>query len=160
MCSLGLDLGMRGDRIPDQDRVARYCSPTHVADGRVEATAFRLRPNDEYLSINWLEFLNCLNRESEINELRRTYSAKGLITRRKGRIVILNVGEICDKVRRETPDTRNLYVLHNPESNDPSHSGIYELRQDDALIAELIREAIQEIHPALPEIADSQRLSE
>jgi hypothetical protein len=150
---------MRGDRIPDEDHVARYCGPKHIADGKVDASAFRLRPNEEYVSVNWLEFLNCLDRESELTELRRIYSAKPLKLSNKGRMAILNVGKVCEKVCRESPDKRNLDVLHNPGPNDPSHSGIYNLRQDDVWIAELIRQAIQETHPALPEIEDSQRLS-
>ncbi len=48
----------------------------------------------------------------------------------------------------ESPDGRNLEVLHDPLMNDPSHSGIYNLKQDDELIAELILETVRESYSA------------
>jgi hypothetical protein len=139
---------MEADRIPGQNHIARYCKPTQVQDEQVAATAFMLRKGEKCLSVNWLEFLNRPNRENELTELRRIYSAKPLQVGAKGKIAILNVGEVCEKVRKESPDSRNLDILHDPEPNDPSHSGIYNLREDDELIAELIREAIRETYPA------------
>ena len=52
------------------------------------------------------------------------------------------------KVLQESPDARNLVVFHDPQLNDPSHSGISNLKEDDELIAELIHETILETHPA------------
>jgi hypothetical protein len=48
----------------------------------------------------------------------------------------------------ESQDRRNLKVLHNPEVNDPSHSGIYNLKPDYELIAELILQTVLEAYPA------------
>lgn len=120
---------MKGDRIPDENHIARYCKPTHVSDGQIQATVFMLRAGEEYLSVNWLEFLNCSSRESEIAELRNIYSQK-LTVGARARMAVLNVGEVREKVLTESPDRRNLEVLHdpildNPPLYDPSHSGIY-----------------------------------
>lgn len=137
---------MKGDKIPDQNHIARYCKSTQVSDGQIQATAFMLRTGEESLSVNWLEFLNCSSRESEITEIRNIYSAK-LNVGVHARIAILNIGEVRKKVLAESPDRRNLEVLHDPapEMNDPSHSGIYNLKQDDELIAELILETVREV---------------
>jgi len=59
---------MKGDPIPDKDHIARLCSPKTVPDGQIEASAFLLRRDEESLSINWLESLNCSSRECEITE--------------------------------------------------------------------------------------------
>lgn len=67
---------MKGDQIPDPDHLARFCRPGQVADEQIQATAFMLRSNEECLSVNWLEYLNCSNRDHEINEIRNVYSAK------------------------------------------------------------------------------------
>ncbi|RJQ46679.1 MAG: hypothetical protein C4538_06305 [Nitrospiraceae bacterium] len=139
---------MKGDKIPDQDHVARYCSPIHAPEGEIQATAFMLRAVDKSLSINWLEYFRCLNREDEIAELRKAYSAKKLIIKAKGKIAVLNVGEVCEKVLTESPNNRKLEILHDPSENDPSHSGIYNIRSDDELIAELILETVSETYPA------------
>ena len=138
---------MKGDKIPDQNHVARFCRPWQAPDGHVEATAFMARSDESSMSVNWLEFLKCSNREKEIAELRNIYSAKFSVGSR-AKIAIVNVGEVREKVLMESPDSRKLEVLHDPLENDPSHSGIYNLRNDDELIAELILETIVETYPA------------
>ena len=45
---------MTGDSLPDADHVSRYCSPGRIEDGLPAAAAFELRPQDQYLSVNWL----------------------------------------------------------------------------------------------------------
>lgn len=145
---MGLDLSMKGDTIPDQNHIARLCLPKHVDNEQIQATAFQLRPpNEDFLSVNWLEFLNCQSRESEIEEMQKIYCAK-LDVKPRAKIAVLNVGEVRKKVLTESPDGRNLEVLHNPSMNDPSHSGIYNLKQDDELIAELILETVRESYSA------------
>ncbi len=139
---------MKGDTIPDQNHIARLCLPKHVDNEQIQATAFQLRPpNEDFLSVNWLEFLNCQSRESEIEEMQKVYCAK-LDVKPRAKIAVLNVGEVRKKVLTESPDGRNLEVLHNPSMNDPSHSGIYNLKQDDELIAELILETVRESYSA------------
>ena len=138
---------MKGDKIPDQNHIARYCKPTQVSDGQIQATAFMLRTGEESLSVNWLEFLNCSSRESEITEIRNLYSSK-LSGGVRAKISVLNVGEVRQKVLTESPDGRNLEVIHDPLIDDPSHSGIYNLKQDDELIAELILETVREAYSA------------
>ncbi len=71
----------------------------------------------------------------------------------RAKIAVLNVGQVYEKVLIESPDGRKLEILHDPildklEIKDPSHSGIYNLKQDDELIAELILETIRETNPA------------
>lgn len=138
---------MKDDPIPDTNHIARYCKPTHISDGKIQATAFMLREGEESLSVNWLEFLNCTNRESEIEEIRNIYSKK-LKVGVNAKIAVLNVGEAREKVIKESQDRRKLEVLHNPENDDPSHSGIYNSKQDNELIAELILETVREDYSA------------
>lgn len=95
---------MKGDKILDQHHIARYCKPTQAADGQIQASAFMLRAGEESLSVNWLEFLSHSSREGEIAELRIIYSAK-LSVGTRAQIAVLNVGEVCNKVLTESPDT-------------------------------------------------------
>ncbi len=138
---------MKGETIPDQNHIARFCRPMQAPEGQIQATAFMLRADDESLSVNWLEFLDCSNRENEITKMRTIYSETFTVGAR-ARIAILNVGEVRKKVLTESQDGRNLEVLHTPLTNDPSHSGIYNLKQDDELIAELILETVRESYSA------------
>lgn len=138
---------MQGDRIPDSDNIARLCMPKTVEDGVIQASAFILRKDEPGLSVNWLEYLKCPDRATEIVEIQRVYARK-LTVGRSAQIAILNVGEIRELVYRETEDNREIEVLHTPENNDPSHSEIMNLSPDNEFIAELIREIILETHPA------------
>ncbi len=58
------------------------------------------------------------------------------------------MGETISYVRTRSPDARNLSMLHEPEEDDPSHTGIYGFQYDDRLIADLIAEIVQETYPA------------
>ncbi|OGW12311.1 MAG: hypothetical protein A3G93_15460 [Nitrospinae bacterium RIFCSPLOWO2_12_FULL_45_22] len=139
---------MKGDLIPDRDYISRYCSAMQCTEeGQVTGAAFQIRPSDKYLSVNWLEFLCLGNRQEEIREVRRILSSK-LTLGAKAKIAVLNVGNILNYVRSQSPDSRNLSVFHEPEENDPSHSGIYGLQSEDHLIADLIAEIVQETYPA------------
>jgi hypothetical protein len=139
---------MKGEVVPNSDHVARYCKASTVEGGEVQATAFMLRDGEEYLSVNWLEDLNCSDRTSEIRTLQDLYSRK-LSVGTAARIAILNVGALRNKVARESPDMRQLRVLHEPIiPEDPSHAGIYDFSSNDEIIAELIAQTVLEKHPA------------
>lgn len=96
---------MKGDKVPDQDHVARFCRPKYVANGQIQAGAFMVRQGEESLSVNWLEFLKFNSRELEISELRKTYYAKFNSIGSRAKIAVLNVGEVCEKVLNESPVT-------------------------------------------------------
>lgn len=139
---------MKGQVVPDSDHVARYCKASTVDGGEVQATAFMLRDGEEYLSVNWLEDLNCSDRPSELRALQNLYSRK-LSVGTTARIAMLNVGAFRTKVAQESPDMRWLRVLHEPiVPEDPSHAGIFGISPNDEIIAELIARTVLEKHPA------------
>ncbi len=136
---------MKGDKIPDNDHIARLCHNKHVEDEQILATAFHLRPDEDSLSVNWLEFLKCASRYREIDEIRKIYSETFSSVGIRAKIAVLNVGEVREIV---LTDGLNLEVLHDPLVNDQSHSEIYYLKQDYMRIGELIRQKICETYPA------------
>ena len=138
---------MTGQVIPDSDHVGRYCKASTVENGEISAAAFMVRKTEEYLSVNWLEELNRSDRATQIRELQSLYARK-LRVGAAARIAVLNVGSLRAKVERESPDSRLLRILHEPESDDPSHAGIYEISYDDEIVAELIAQAVLETHAA------------
>jgi hypothetical protein len=146
---------MKNEPIPDNDNIARFCKPSTISEqGEIKAGAFMLRSTEEFLSVNWLEFLKCSNRENEIKEIQKIYNQKFKKVSANARIAILNVGKTREIVRNESSNNRNIEILHDP-INDPikgiideSHCGIYNLKQDDEFIAELICETICEHHSA------------
>ena len=144
---------MRGDNLPESDHIARYCKPTQAPDGQIQASAFMLKSDsdEKSLSVHWLEYLNGSSREHEISEIRNIYASIFRRVGAKAKIAVLNVGDVRGEVLTESEDRRNLEVIHDPkedEPSDPSHSGIYNLKPDDELIAELILETVLEDYPA------------
>ena len=145
---------MKGDRIPDQDYVSRYCSPKTVDNGEIQAPAFFLKLGKESISVNWLENLNLPDRNREIVEVRRVYSNK-LKVKEDARIAVLEVGKVREKVLNGPESGKNLKIEHdpiinqqNPSLNDPSHSGFYGLEPEDEEVAELILQTNPKIYLA------------
>ncbi len=138
---------MKGQAVPDSNHVARYCRASSVDSGEIQATAFMMRENEPYLSVNWLEELKRPDRKDEIRELQLLYSRK-LRVCATARIAVLNVGAVRIKVEHESVDGRLLSITHEPESDDPSHAGIYGIPHDDEFVAELIAQVVSETHPA------------
>jgi len=138
---------MKGDRLPPSDHIARYCGGSHISeDGSIAPTAFHLRPGEEYVSAQWLEYLRRMDRFSEIREVRRIFDEK-LKIGISARIAVLNCGELCTHV--EQASGLNIRVLHEPTVDDLSHCGIHDTAQDEDLIAELIVEKILETYLAV-----------
>jgi hypothetical protein len=74
--------------------------------------------------VNWLEELNRSDRAIQIRDLQSLYATK-LRVGTAAQIAVHNVGALRAKVERESPDSRLLRVLHEPEEpDDPSHAGI------------------------------------
>jgi len=140
---------MKDDPIPGSDHIARYCSFGSLTEnGRVSGTAFRLKPTDDgYLSVDWLDILEPSCREEQLRKVRLALSSR-LKLGAKAKLAVLKVDGVIGYVRARSVDHRELIIKHRPLENDPSHSGIFNLRLEDDLIADLIAEAVSEDYPA------------
>ncbi len=111
--------------------------------------AFQLRLNEEYLSVNWLEYFGPVPRSQQISALREVFLGKGRDLGATARFAVLNVGEMQDHVLQGTAGRTCLTVLHKPEPNDPSHCGILgSIYGDDVGTAALIAEKVLETYQA------------
>src|SRR6266498_5031957 len=137
---------MENDPLPNSDHIARYCPPGKCDEsGNPSGTAFMLRPNERFLSVDWLEILHPTSRGTQIDRLRTALSRR-LAVRKTAKIAVLWISSTCDYVLNNTGDRRQLEVRHHPYDDDPSHSGIHNIRDDDSLIADLIAQLIEEVH--------------
>ena len=73
--------------------VARYCRPKSLrpTDGLPSRDAFLLRPREEYLSTNWLEYFHESERDVQLGNVRNLLSVK-LAIASNGRLAVLNAG--------------------------------------------------------------------
>lgn len=148
---------MKDEPVPDTDHIARYCGGGSLTPkGKVSGAHFKLRTKEggekeDYLSVNWLEFLGLEDRQAELHEVRRVLATK-ITVGSKAKIVVLNVEHVKRHVFQNSPDKRELRILHRPDEPpgkpDPSHSGIFDTLVDEEMIIELIAQAVSETYPA------------
>ncbi len=145
---------MRGDPLPDEDRIVRYRSATRIVDGIADGSGFCLGRAETGLSVNWLEILASEGADplSEVRRLSR------LRSRRSGRFAELEVGNVLHSVNEEL---ETLRIVHDPLeaaegfAADPSHSqitGLPPANTDEALlVGDMIAECVTAMHPAIVE---------
>ena len=139
--------------LPDGDHVARYCKPSAVGqDGLPMPAAFELRPQmEDYLSVNWLEFLDASDLDAAVGEVRTAFRRKGYRVKPNGRFAVLEVGEVKAAVSAITGTAR---VEHRRLVDDESHSGIFGYTADDLAVAVEIAALVQPecVHPATADL--------
>ncbi len=146
---------MRGDELPEEDRIVRYLSATMIDDdGSADGAGFCLRRGETGLSVNWLDVLASEGADP-LNEVRRL---SRLRLRRSGRFAELGVGDV---LRAVTEELDTLRIVHDPLeaaegfAADPSHSqitGLPPVDTDEAmLVGDMIAECVTAMHPAVVE---------
>lgn len=134
-------MAMPETEIDEKDHVARYCKPPCVrADGLPLACAFqlRLKLNENYLSVNWLEYFNELNLARAVDCVRQVFRNKGYRPASSGRFAVLQVDQIKSVISSLSP--KPFRVKYLPTAKDPSHTGIFGYTASDKLIALKISE--------------------
>ena len=133
---------------PEQ-HVARYCRPRSIrADGTLAPAAFRLRPGEEYLSTNWLEYFHDSHRLLQIVGVRQALVDKGFRVRPNASFAVLNVGAAVARCRSTLKFDIQFIALGEP--HDPSHTGIFGYTAQNAAVAALLAELVSpgEVYPA------------
>lgn len=121
---------MKGDLLPDEDHIARYCSPTRVEEGLPAVAAFEIDKKHDYLSVNWLEYWGPSDVGSALGRIREDVDLK---LSRDGVFAVLNVAVVTDTVERVTE--KPSVVKHKPTGRSESHAGVYGYSQSDLEVA-------------------------
>ena len=142
--------------LPDDNHVMRY-----VAWGRLRKDgddhrvlgflpeAFRRRENEEFLSLNWLEWFGG-EPESQIKASVLMFR-ETIDVGTKSAFGIGNVNKIKEVCRAYGASVR---IVYEPESNNPAHAGIRRLPRDDfALLEALVADAFVDLvhNAAIPQ---------
>ena len=81
-------------------------------------SAFLLRPGEEFLSVNWMEYFGAdITADAQVEKVREDMR-KSIKLSANGRFAKLHVGGVKKCVE-------NAEVKHRPEPENPSHTGIY-----------------------------------
>jgi hypothetical protein len=104
-----------------------------------------LRPNEEYLSTNWLEYFHDSDRQSQIVGVHQALTDKGFRVSPTGSFAVLNVGNTVSTVR-QARDLKIRFVNFG-EPHDPSHTGIFGYNAEDTDTATALARLAREVHP-------------
>lgn len=108
--------------LSDNDHITRYCSPQTLFNGNVTGTAFKLKPNENYLPVNWLEYFKKYNTIDKLKQIQISLHRKLSISK-NGKIVVLNVLKTKNTGIKHKI---NLQIKCLNQVDDESHSGIFE----------------------------------
>ena len=134
--------------IGEDHHVARYCKPSAIGDdGLPLATAFELRDGEDHLSVNWLEFFKTTDLFQAIDFVRQAFRKKKFRVSSNGKFIMLQVSSVKEVILRNSDLPAK--IIHLPEQNDPSHSGVFGYTASDELISTEIAELAhaEDIHP-------------
>ena len=87
------------------------------------AAAFRLREQDQCLSVNWLEYFDVGEVGLAIEQIQEIFRRKNFRLKRTGLFAVLGVGEAKKAVGEALGIL--LSIDHCPVCDDPSHAGIF-----------------------------------
>lgn len=141
---------MRRVLLPEDDHFSRYCKPTAVGrDGLPTAAAFELRPGEDHLSVNWLQYFAAPDLDAAVARVREVFRDKGYRLRPNGRFAVVRVGAALAAVAEAVG--RRGRVEHLPLEDDESHAGLFGYSADDLAVAVELRALIQRehVHPAV-----------
>jgi hypothetical protein len=142
---------MSGRHLSDNDHVSRYCSPLTIGkDGLPKVGAFQPRANEDYLSVNWLEYFGSLSTTDAVRRIQEMFVSKGYTLKENGRFAVLNVKDVRNIGREDGRDL--LRLEHFPLENDQSHAGIFGYSTDDFMIALDLRAlvSLEDVYDAVP----------
>ena len=148
---------MTENALPNSDHVVRHASFTDFTDldaGILNCSAFQLGPDQQGLSVNWLEYFQGRDKSGQLEEVRNHIQRK---LGRNGRLAELNVGFTLEYIGHRLADLRFVHSPSPPRGQypaDPSHSDILGLppleSPESELIGDLIAEWVAELHPTIP----------
>jgi hypothetical protein len=135
--------------IPSEYSVMRYAGRNRIIieDDKVVGffpQAFALRPDEEYLSVTWIEYFKGAPDEQRVRAIkafRRSFPGVG----KQSAYAIGNVGKVRDECVARSHRVR---ILHEPEDENKGHCAIRRFPRDDSdLLQVLSADVFTEIIP-------------
>lgn len=117
----------KGDPLPDEDEISRYCPPW-TFDKRNDLPsfkAFRRKPREEDLSVNHLQYYSDLTRTEAVDQIRHEMG-QYYDLEPGSRFVVLSVGKVKESLRSVKIDPSVVFTPE-PDKGKFSHSSIFGL---------------------------------
>ena len=128
------------------NHIARFCRRRDIAEGIVARSAFLLRPDEEYLSTNWMEYFHDSDRQSQIAGVRKALTDKGFQVSRGTAFAVLNVGAATAACKSEL--NLDIQIIALGEAHNPSHAGIFGYTEHNTDASSTLARQVREVYPA------------
>ena len=117
---------MRGDSLPNEDEVARYCSPSRCDSATHEPTvsAFIRDPDEDDLSVNRLQFYVGRSRSDGVACIRQEFEKATYQLKKNGRFVVFSGSAAKAAAAKKT---YTIDIVYTPKKFYPSHSSVFGL---------------------------------
>ena len=115
------------NEISNADYIVRYCRPSTISNNRIKSTAFKIRSNENYISVNWMP--KEIDIHAGLEQVESALAQKNFCARSNGRFVIFNVGMIKLYVYKLAGI--NISIRHEFSPNDTTHAGIWATHPDE-----------------------------
>ena len=154
--------GGKGKNLPDEDHVIRYVPWGRLRKDEDENVlgflpqAFQLRPEEHYLSVNWLQYYDG---DRDAQTRLSVWAMRDSFERPLGAKSAFAIGNVAEVKKTCQTFGSRIRVVHEPEPKNPGHSAIRQLPRDDlslleALAADAFTELVRNIdiqfRPASP----------
>jgi hypothetical protein len=129
---------MKGQKLPREDHILRLVSPSRLRKDEnnvvvgVLHTAFERKPDEEGLSVTWLEYFAGPRAEQEVAAV-HAMRASTITPGKNAAFAIGNVGAIADTCADRGHKVR---IIHWPEDDNKAHAEVRQLPRDDILLLE------------------------
>jgi hypothetical protein len=129
---------MKGQNLPREDHILRLVSPSRLRKDEnnvvigVLHTAFERKPDEEGLSVTWLEYFAGTRPDQEVAAV-HAMRASNISPGKNAAFAIGNVGAIVDTC---TDCGHKVRIIHWPEPDNKAHAEIRQLPRDDLQLLE------------------------
>jgi len=133
--------GGRGKNVPDEDHVIRYVPWARLLKDEDENVlgflpqAFQLRPEEDYLSVNWVEYHEG-DRAAQICQ--SVWAIRGTFERPLGSKSVFAVATVARVKELTNAAGARVRVTHEPLHDNPGHAGVRQLPRDDLSLLEAL----------------------
>ncbi len=138
-----------GEAIPETATLARYCGGSKLIDDMPVGAAFSLRPNEKFLSVNWLEYFSRDDRNGQIEKVLSDVN-RAQKTGKTSKLALFDLAKAISFVSSATDGAIQLSATHEP-IDDPlneSHAGLRGYLVDNVLVENALAEIVVETVPA------------
>ena len=132
---------MTDEPLPDEHHVVRHCRPSCVGtDDLPTPAAFYLRPDEPYLSVNWLEYFGLRNTHDAVGKIRESFMAHGFGLGKRAKFASLQIDDIKRTLRQHTQSRPRF--THQPTEKNCSHSGIFDWPHGEDILEAILLAAL------------------